>query len=93
MACAAIGPTALSTGTDIHRSIESSAVTLDVVLWNSLINMYGSCGQLDTALVLWDQVQHSQISPSAATVVCVITAMAKAYERVGVCFPIHISYF
>jgi pentatricopeptide repeat protein len=64
----------LSKGQAIHRDIISRRVKISVSLQNAIINLYGSCGSLATALELFDQMKLSGMKPDHVTYTCLLKA-------------------
>ncbi|XP_057823026.2 pentatricopeptide repeat-containing protein At3g12770 [Cryptomeria japonica] len=50
----------------------------DVVSWNTMISGYGMHGRGEDALVLFSQMQHTEITPDSITFICVLSACSHA---------------
>lgn len=66
-ACAQIGPSCLPFGKQIHSHLLQHGVALDLILVNSLINMYVKYGQYNDALTIFSQLPRNGIQPDAVT--------------------------
>ncbi|KAI3762647.1 hypothetical protein L1987_53086 [Smallanthus sonchifolius] len=70
-ACADLG--ALDMGKWIHNFIRrNNKVNIDLSLYNSLLNMYTKCGDIETAKVLFDNIKEKDVT----TWTCMITGYA-----------------
>jgi pentatricopeptide repeat protein len=77
-ACADIGPTAISSGTEIHALLTSSELQQENVM-AALLNMYARCGQPLKSLELWKTFVaslHDGIVTSPALFTAIFTACA-----------------
>lgn len=70
MACAKIGPEALTRGTLIDLAFYSSRIPRSATVFNSTMSMYTSCGLPDVAIRLWDEFSEH----TSASFVCLLTA-------------------
>ncbi|XP_057951935.1 putative pentatricopeptide repeat-containing protein At1g64310 [Malania oleifera] len=48
----------------------------DLVLWNSIISGYGSCGLCEKALILFSEMRHIGVQPDGYTLVGLISGLA-----------------
>lgn len=60
------------------RQVFDSITEKNVVTWNAMISAYGLHGCGREALVLFDQMLHSGVSPTGATFLCVLYACSHA---------------
>lgn len=66
---------ALPEGKQIHASIMGTETETDIIVGNALVNLYGKCGSLDDAQMMFDKMQHRD------TVTW--TVMVAAYAQQG----------
>ncbi|XP_059069475.1 pentatricopeptide repeat-containing protein At3g24000, mitochondrial-like [Cryptomeria japonica] len=57
--CAKMG--ALKQGMDIHRSVMEGGFLSDIIVGNTLVDMYAKCGNIDKARKLFDRMQQRDI--------------------------------
>lgn len=75
-------PESLSAGRQIHKHIHIWGLELDVVLGNTLLNMYGKCGSLDEAWMVFDQMEkRNVVTWNAMITACIQCAQAKCALR------------
>ena len=58
-ACSQLGD--LSLGTSVHEYMEEYGVNVSVNLMNALVDMYGKCGCLDSAMMSFDGMESKEI--------------------------------
>eukprot|EP00250_Pteridium_aquilinum_P013100 c21129_g1_i1 orf=752-2941(-) len=71
-------PESLNTGRQIHKLIQLLGPGLDVALGNTLLNMYGKCGSLEEAQMVFDQMaQRNVVSWNAMITACIQCGQEK----------------
>lgn len=60
-ACARVGVAALEQGKQLHAQIEEQGLQADVVVSNSLVNMYAKCGSLEHAQIVFDSLFEKDV--------------------------------
>jgi pentatricopeptide repeat protein len=71
--CANIGPPGISIGKDVHSHLNTAMVGMDVILLNTIINMYDKCGQPSLALEFFTQ-HRQQVRPDSITYSTILAA-------------------
>lgn len=81
---------ALAKGKQIHSCILSCGFESDVVVANSLINMYAKCGSLEDALRVFNKMQEPNVI-SWTTLVAAYAQQGQGKEAVDLFFQMHHS--
>jgi pentatricopeptide repeat protein len=74
-ACAEAGNLAL--GKHVHEDFSNSQIVPSLATFNSLINMYGKCGDLNTAFQIYKKILHMGLKPDDTTYICLLTTCAE----------------
>eukprot|EP01112_Ceratiomyxa_fruticulosa_P012827 TRINITY_DN3578_c0_g1_i14.p1 TRINITY_DN3578_c0_g1~~TRINITY_DN3578_c0_g1_i14.p1 ORF type:complete len:143 (-),score=39.22 TRINITY_DN3578_c0_g1_i14:284-712(-) len=72
-----LGPTALEKGKQIHQHITQHKLDTDVILLNSLIQMYTKCGEPNKSIELYDQMIANNITPTEITFTNILSAISN----------------
>lgn len=60
-ACAYLGVGAVEAGRKIHEQMMQSSYSLNIYVWNALINMYSKCGSLEDARLVFDEMHPKDV--------------------------------